>query len=53
MTPAVDYALSRPDVDSDQLILIGMSLGGYFAARAVALEHRFKGAVFSLQMAEN
>ncbi|WP_044660720.1 alpha/beta hydrolase family protein [Sphingobium sp. YBL2] len=46
VTPAVDYALSRPDVDPDQLILIGMSLGGYFAARAAAFEHRFKGAVF-------
>lgn len=23
-----------------------MSLGGYFAARAAALEHRFRGAVF-------
>jgi len=46
ISPAVDYALSRPDVDPDKLILIGMSLGGYFASRAVAFEHRFRGAVF-------
>lgn len=46
VTPAVEYALSRPDVDPDNLILIGMSLGGYLAARAVAFEHRFRGAVF-------
>ncbi|WP_167858477.1 alpha/beta hydrolase family protein [Methylobacterium nonmethylotrophicum] len=42
----MDYALTRPDVDGDNLVLIGMSLGGYLAARAVAFEHRFKAAVF-------
>jgi pimeloyl-ACP methyl ester carboxylesterase len=46
VTPAVDYALSRTDVDGDNLVLIGMSLGGYFAARAAAFEHRFRAAVF-------
>lgn len=46
VTPAVDYALTRPDVDGDNLVLIGMSLGGYLAARAAAFEHRFKAAVF-------
>lgn len=46
VTPVVDYALARPDVDGDSLALIGMSLGGYFAARAVAFEHRFRAAVF-------
>ena len=46
VTPAVDYALSRPDVDGDHLALMGMSLGGYFAARAAAFEHRFRAAVF-------
>jgi pimeloyl-ACP methyl ester carboxylesterase len=45
-TPAVDYALTRPDVDGDHLVLIGMSLGGYWAARSVAFEHRFRAAVF-------
>ncbi len=46
VTPAVDYALTRSDVDGDNLALIGMSLGGYFAARAVAFEHRFRAAIF-------
>ncbi len=46
VTPAVDYALTRPDVDGDNLVLMGMSLGGYFAARAAAFEHRFRAAVF-------
>ena len=46
VTPAVDYALSRPDVDGGNLALMGMSLGGYFAARAVAFEHRFRAAIF-------
>ena len=46
VTPAVNFALSRPDVDGDNLVLMGMSLGGYFAARAVAFEHRFRAAIF-------
>lgn len=46
VTPAVDYALTRPDVDGDNLVLIGLSLGGYLAARAAAFEHRFRAAVF-------
>jgi hypothetical protein len=46
VTPAVDYALTRPDADGDHLALIGMSLGGYWAARSVAFEHRFRAAVF-------
>ena len=31
VTPAVDYALTRPDVDGANLALMGMSIGGYFA----------------------
>ena len=46
VTPAVDYALSRPDVDGKNLALMGMSLGGYLAARAAAFEHRFRAAIF-------
>ena len=45
VTPAVDYALSRPDVDGSKLALTGMSMGGYLGARAVAFEHRFKAAI--------
>ena len=46
VTPVVDYALSRSDVDGGNLALQGMSLGGYFGARAVAFEHRFRAAIF-------
>ena len=46
VTPVVDYAITRPDVDGNKLALFGMSLGGYLAARAAAFEHRFKAAVF-------
>ncbi|MDQ2768998.1 MAG: alpha/beta fold hydrolase [Bacteroidota bacterium] len=46
VTPVVEYALTRPEVDGDNLALIGMSMGGYLAARTVAFEHRFRAAVF-------
>jgi len=46
VTSAVDYALTRPDVDGANLVQIGMSLGGYLAARAAAFEHRFRANVF-------
>ena len=46
VSPAVDYALTRGDVDREKLALIGMSLGGYFGARAAAFEPRFKAAIF-------
>ncbi len=41
----VDYALSREDVDGDRLALVGFSLGGYFASRAVIYEKRIKACV--------
>ena len=45
VTPVVDFALTRPEVDPGRLALIGMSLGGYLAARAAAFEHRIAAAV--------
>ena len=36
ITPVVDYALTRPDVDPARIALIGLSLGGYLAPRAAA-----------------
>ncbi len=44
---AVDYALSRPDVDSDRLALLGISLGGYFAARAMVHDKRIKACILN------
>jgi len=49
----VDYLLTRKDVDPSRLAVCGSSLGGYYAARAGAKEHRLAaciahGAVWSI-----
>ncbi|WP_413797685.1 alpha/beta hydrolase family protein [Streptomyces iranensis] len=43
--PVIDFALTLPEVDPERLALIGMSLGGYLAARAAAFEHRIAAGV--------
>lgn len=45
MAAVVDYALSRPDVDPEQLVAYGISGGGYLVPRAVTVEQRIKAAV--------
>jgi hypothetical protein len=45
ITPVVDYALSRPEVDPARVALMGGSQGGYWVPRAVAFEHRLAAAV--------
>jgi pimeloyl-ACP methyl ester carboxylesterase len=47
VSAAVDYALSRPDVDPERLALLGVSLGGYFAARAVVHDRRVKACILN------
>lgn len=47
VTPVVDYAISQPFVDSSKLVLVGLSMGGYLAARASAFEHRFAAVVLN------
>jgi hypothetical protein len=42
---AVDYVLSRGDVDPKRLALSGHSMGGYFAPRAVAFEKRITAVI--------
>ncbi len=42
---AVDYVLSRDDVDAEGLALTGHSMGGYFAPRAVAYEKRITAVI--------
>jgi pimeloyl-ACP methyl ester carboxylesterase len=39
---AVNYLETRPEVDIDSIGMMGVSLGGYFAPRAVAFEKRLK-----------
>ena len=56
VTPVVDYALTRKEVDAKRIALMGISLGGYFAPRAVAFEKRIKacianGGVYDFHMA--
>lgn len=45
VTPVVDVALSRPDVDPARLALVGVSLGGYLAPRAASREHRLAACI--------
>jgi pimeloyl-ACP methyl ester carboxylesterase len=40
ITPVVDYALTRSEIDAGKIALFGYSLGGYLVARAAAFEHR-------------
>lgn len=45
VTPVVDYALTRPELDPKRLALMGLSMGGYLAPRAAAFEHRLAALV--------
>lgn len=45
ITPVVDYACSRPEVDPERIALYGVSQAGYWVPRALAFEHRIAAAV--------
>ena len=45
LTPVVDFALSRREVDSKRMALMGISFGGYLAPRAVAFEKRIMACI--------
>lgn len=45
VTPVVDFALTRPEVDADALVLYGWSFGGYLAPRAASGEHRLAACI--------
>jgi pimeloyl-ACP methyl ester carboxylesterase len=45
ITPVVDYAVGRPDVDRDRIALWGISLGGYLAPRGAAYEPRIAALI--------
>jgi dipeptidyl aminopeptidase/acylaminoacyl peptidase len=42
---AVDYLVSRPDVDPDRIGCVGISMAGYYAPRGTAFEPRIKALV--------
>jgi pimeloyl-ACP methyl ester carboxylesterase len=42
VSPVVDYALTLPEVDKENILLMGISMGGGFAVRAAAFEPRLK-----------
>jgi pimeloyl-ACP methyl ester carboxylesterase len=46
VTSVVDYALTRDkEIDRDRIALMGISMGGYLAARAAAFEHRIAACI--------
>ena len=45
ITPVVDYAVSRPDVDAPRIALLGVSQAGYWVPRAAAFDERIAAAV--------
>lgn len=45
ITPVVDYAVTRPDVDHNRITLWGISLGGYLAPRGAAYEPRIAALI--------
>jgi len=45
VTPVVDFALKRADVDPHRIAIHGVSFGGYLAPRAAAFEHRLAACI--------
>jgi len=43
--PVMDYATSKKEVDAEKIGLMGISMGGYLAARAAAYEHRISACI--------
>jgi pimeloyl-ACP methyl ester carboxylesterase len=45
VTPVVDFAVARSDVDPHKIVLYGVSFGGYLAPRAAAFEPRVAACI--------
>ena len=45
VTPVIDFALTRPEIDPGKIVLNGWSFGGFLAPRAAAFEHRIAALI--------
>jgi hypothetical protein len=45
LTPVIDFALTRPEVDPKRIAVQGISQGGYWIPRGVAFENRVAAAI--------
>jgi len=45
VTPVVDFALTRPEIDPTRIAIFGYSLGGYLVARAAAFDDRIAAVI--------
>ncbi|KAJ5217914.1 alpha/beta-hydrolase [Penicillium cinerascens] len=45
LTPVVDYALSREEIDANAIVIFGWSMGGYLVARGATQEHRAQAII--------
>ncbi len=45
ITPVVDWAVSRPEVDAARIGLVSFSMGGFLGPRAATREHRLKALI--------
>ena len=45
ISPVVDFAISRPEVDKSNIALMGVSFGGYLAPRAASAEPRIAACI--------
>ncbi len=43
--PVIDYAITLPAVDPTNIVLYGISFGGYLAPRAACFDHRIKALI--------
>ena len=47
VSPVMDYLIGRNEIDSSHISLMGISLGGYLAARAAAFEKRIVNCILN------
>lgn len=45
VTPVLDWAVARPEVDQERIALWGISMGGYLAPRAAAFDNRISALI--------